>query len=128
MEDRQIQNALEQAVTTISSLQEVIQSLQPMAELGKLVVDDTGLHSWRDAADYLYPRTKIGRNDMLKWLRKIGVVSDTKSEKNVPKIQYIKSGYFELKTGEKNGLMWRQAYVTGKGLSWLMRLWEKYGY
>lgn len=130
MENREIQTALSQAASTISNLQSVITQLQPMAELGQIVVDDDGLYSMRDAADHLYTRTGLGRNSFMAWLRGLGVLSNTSSEKNVPKVDYIKRGYFEIKRGPKHGGspgMWKQTFVTGKGMAWLIKLWEKYG-
>lgn len=130
MENKEIQSALSQAVTTINTLQGVITKMQPMAELGQMVVDDDGLYSMRDAADHLYDRTGLGRNSFMAWLRKLGVLSVTPSEKNVPKVEFIKRGYFEIKRGPKPGNtpgMWKQTFVTGKGMAWLIKLWDKYG-
>lgn len=129
MDNREIQKALEQAVTTTSMLQDIISQLKPMAELGQMVIDDDGLYSLRDAADHLYERTGMGRNNFMAWLRRLGILSSTQSEKNVPKVQYIKQGYFEVKRGpKKNDVgLWKQTFVTGKGMGWLIKVWEKYG-
>ena len=130
MDNKQIQTAMQQAVSTISRLQSIISDLEPMAELGQLVMDDAGLYTMRDAADHLLPKTGLGRNGFMKWLRSLGVLSDTRSEKNVPKVQYIKQGYFEVKRGPVSGApgrMFAQTFVTGKGMAWLVKIWEKYG-
>ena len=96
-------------------------------------IDSDGLYTFSTAAKILaIPRTAtsniiIGRNTLLAWLRRDGILISEGEERNIPYQRYFKQGLFRLQPvdGEeiKNNRL--SVRITPKGIEWL---YKKYRY
>jgi anti-repressor protein len=102
--------------------QEKIKELEPKAEVYDKISDSTGLKSISQIAKIL------GTGEILffAWLRKELILISNKHEWNLPYQQYIKCGYFEVKTShiEVVNRSTSTTYVTPKGELWIAKLWK----
>lgn len=95
-----------------------IKELTPKAEVFDNISNATNLLSMNDAAKSL--NLGFGRNKLFEALRNKGVLRTN----NTPYQTYIEQGYFEVKitTGSTFAVNYAQTYVTGKGLTWLSKM------
>ncbi|MBN2531864.1 MAG: phage antirepressor KilAC domain-containing protein [Spirochaetales bacterium] len=123
-DDEIIMLGFKKALERVKLLKDENSVLKPKAEVHDRIYDAEGLHAIKEAADIL----GIGEKTFFALLRDEGILFYCKTEKkkiNLPKAEYIKSGYFKVK--EKpfsvNGseYLYPRVYVTGKGLTWLTK-------
>lgn len=95
-------------------------------------ISSDGLYSFSATAKMIaIPRTAtsktlIGRNTLLAWLRRDGVLMSSGEERNTPYQRFISQGLFEVKPiNDEESLNRMTVRVTPKGIEWLYR---KYKY
>lgn len=95
-----------------------LEEQKPMVEGYTRIADSSGLKSIKEVADIL----GYGEKTYFALLRGEGILFK-ENGLNLPKREYINSGYFEVKEEpyERNGkpFLYSRIYVTAKGLLWL---------
>ena len=105
---------------------------QPKLEAYNEFINSDGLYSIATAARMirvpLSNKTLLGRNTLLAWLRRDGVLINKGKQKNLPYQVYMNKGYFKLKHKVTNNdidsvkdssYKYVDAYVTPQGLEWI---------
>lgn len=105
---------------------------QPKLEAYNEFINSEGLYSIATAARMiripLSNKTLLGRNTLLAWLRRDGVLINKGKQKNLPYQVYMNKGYFKLKHKETNknidnvkdsSYKYTDVYITPKGLEWI---------
>lgn len=95
-------------------------------------INSDGLYSFAATAKTIriprnpYTNTIIGRNTLLAWLRRDGILSKKGEDRNIPYQRYIDQGYFVLQAVDEEGTGKRMTVkVTPRGIDWL---YKKYRY
>lgn len=116
-----VQRAMEIQNQKVKELESHIEENKRYTEFGKVVeVSDASINIGAFAKlVYENHGIKLGRNNMLKWLRSNGYLIKTGRERNFPKQTYVEQGLFELKPtivkrthGDVQG---GTPMITGKG-------------
>lgn len=105
---------------------------QPKLEAYNEFINSDGLYSIATAARMirvpLSNKTLLGRNTLLAWLRRDGVLINKGKQKNLPYQVYMNKGYFKLKHKVTNNdidsvkdssYKYVDAYITPQGLEWI---------
>lgn len=105
---------------------------QPKLEAYNEFINSEGLYSIATAARMirvpLSNKTLLGRNTLLAWLRRDGVLINKGKQKNLPYQVYMNKGYFKLKHKVTNNdidsvkdssYKYVDAYITPQGLEWI---------
>lgn len=107
-------------------LKDVIETQKPMVEGYARIADSSGLKTIKEAANIL----GYGEKTYFAILRDMGILFRDNGI-NLPKREYIDSGYFEVKEEpyERNGqtYLYSRVFVTAKGLLWLEKKTPKEG-
>lgn len=102
----------------IERQQAEIAEMKPMVDGYKRISESKGLKTLKEVADIL----GFGEKTYFAMLRDMGILF-RENGTNLPKREYIKSGYFEVKEVpyERKGepCLYTKVYVTAKGLLWL---------
>ena len=102
----------------IERQQAEIAEMKPMADGYKRISESKGLKTIKEVADIL----GYGEKTYFAMLRDMGILFKENGS-NLPKREYISSGYFDVKEVpyKRNGeqCLYSKTYVTAKGLLWL---------
>ena len=102
----------------LAILRSKIEEQKPKVETYERISNSTGLKTIKEVADIL----GYGEKTYFALLRDMGILF-RENGINLPKREYINSGYFEVKEEpyERNGktFLYSRIYVTAKGLLWL---------
>ncbi len=102
----------------IEQQQAEIAEMKPMADGYKRISESKGLKTIKEVADIL----GYGEKTYFAMLRDMGILF-RENGTNLPKREYISSGYFDVKEVpyKRNGeqCLYSKTYVTAKGLLWL---------
>ena len=102
----------------IEQQQAEITEMKPMADGYKRISESKGLKTIKEVADIL----GYGEKTYFAMLRDMGILFKENGS-NLPKREYISSGYFDVKEVpyKRNGeqCLYSKTYVTAKGLLWL---------
>lgn len=107
----------------IEDQQNQIKAMQPHVEDWSVFMDAKGEITISKVAKALNIKG-IGRNNLFAILRNRDVLRNN----NEPYQRYVNSGYFKVVAGTKNGFKYTQTLVTGKGMSWIRKKMEEWGY
>ncbi len=107
----------------IEEQQSQIKEMQPHVENWSAFMDAKGEITISKVAKALNIKG-IGRNNLFAILRNRDVLRNN----NEPYQRYVNSGYFKVVAGTKNGFKYTQTLVTGKGMSWIRKKMEEWGY
>lgn len=95
-----------------------IKELAPKAEVYDLISESKGLKTVKEVAKEL----GTGEHRLFAWLRDQHILMRS----NIPYQKYIEQGYFEVKSRHMPNLLqnYSQTFITGKGETWLAKVWK----
>ena len=101
---------------------ETIENQKPLVEFANVVGANDTLISIGNFSKVVENEVgiDIGQNKLFKWLRDNKYLYKRGSN-NIPYQQYVNSGYFVLKESVKNGMVFNQTFITGKGQMYLLK-------
>ena len=101
---------------------ETIENQKPLVEFANVVGANDTLISIGNFSKVVEDEVgiDIGQNKLFKWLRDNKYLYKRGSN-NIPYQQYVNSGYFVLKESVKNGMVFNQTFITGKGQIYLIK-------
>lgn len=101
---------------------ETIENQKPLVEFANVVGSNDTLISIGNFSKVVEDEVgiDIGQNKLFKWLRDNKYLYKRGSN-NIPYQQYVNSGYFVLKESVKNGMVFNQTFITGKGQIYLIK-------
>ena len=101
---------------------ETIENQKPLVEFANVVGANDTLISIGNFSKVVEDEVgiDIGQNKLFKWLRDNKYLYKRGSN-NIPYQQYVNSGYFVLKESVKNGMVFNQTFITGKGQMYLLK-------
>ena len=101
---------------------ETIENQKPLVEFANVVGANDTLISIGNFSKVVEDEVgiDIGQNKLFKWLRDNKYLYKRGSN-NIPYQQYVNSGYFVLKESVKNGMVFNQTFITGKGQMYLIK-------
>ena len=101
---------------------ETIENQKPLVEFANVVGANDTLISIGNFSKVVEDEVgiDIGQNKLFKWLRDNKYLYKRGSN-NIPYQQYVNSGYFVLKEPVKNGMVFNQTFITGKGQIYLIK-------
>jgi len=127
------QRVMERKDKEIETLQETIKVDAPYTNFGKIVSLSDGSVNVGVFAKMVYEQhgIKIGRNNLLTWLRERGFLIKQKGrEYNLPKQKYIEQGLFEVRTAvisrTSGDIQTGTTLITGKGQIYLTEKLQQY--
>lgn len=110
-------------MTEIEEKQKIINDMQPKVDNWQAYMDAKGNITMSKLAKTLNIKG-LGRNNLLALLRDKQVLQ----QNNEPYQTYVSRGYFEVGQVNKNGFKFSQTLVTGKGMEWLNKKMNEWGY
>ena len=101
---------------------ETIENQKPLVEFANVVGANDTLISIGNFSKVVEDEVGIDivQNKLFKWLRDNKYLYKRGSN-NIPYQQYVNSGYFVLKESVKNGMVFNQTFITGKGQIYLIK-------
>lgn len=115
---------------------EIKEIMVPKAKRYDTFLNDEGLMSFNDVAKCI-GKKGYGRNNLMSLLRSLGILTKSKSGRNLPYQKYLDNGYFEIiwkRTGFWDSNLGYYVeretpttYVTAKGVEFIFRILEKEG-
>ena len=101
-------------------LKEELKAAEPKVEFVNNYVDAKGNKTFRGLVKVLNVNEREFRN----WLHDSKIMYRLNGAR-IPYSEYLHKGYFEVKTGEKDGKSYSLCYFTPKGEVWIAEKWNK---